>query len=109
MDLPQWLDLDLWNEFVGHREDIKKPMSERAQKMALKKLELIRDRGFDANESLMTSVMNGWQGLFEIERKEVAHKPASHKQTALPDYGQRTEPETARNNVSQLMAKVRGR
>jgi hypothetical protein len=77
--------------------------------MALRKLMLFKQRGFDPNESLMTSIMNGWQGLFEIEKKEVTGKPASHRITTLPDYGERTNPETARANVHQLIQKARGR
>ena len=61
---PDWLDVDLWSEYVEHRKEIKRPMSERAERMALRKLKRLIDSGGDQNEILENAVMNGWQGLF---------------------------------------------
>jgi hypothetical protein len=69
MELPHWLDGEIWGEYVGHRADMKKPLSERAARMTLKKLEGMYVRGLDPNEALMNSVMNGWQGVFDCEAK----------------------------------------
>lgn len=69
MDLPTWIDEEVWQEFIAYRCEMKKPLSERAQRMTLKRLEGFLRRGFDPNESLMNSIVNGWQGVFECEVK----------------------------------------
>lgn len=70
MELPHWLDRDAWDEYCGHRGDMKKPLTDRAKRMALKKLEAMYLRGSDPNEALMNSVLNGWQGIFEVKHEK---------------------------------------
>lgn len=108
MELPTWIDEEIWGEFIGHRGDLKKPMSERAQRMTLKKLEMMKARGLNPNEALCNSIMNGWQGVFDYEPKGKGdYKPASHSEYKGPDYGERTEPTAARNNIASIRQLVR--
>lgn len=74
MELPGWLNQEVWSEYLGHREDMKKPLTERAQRMTLRKLEGMANKGLDPNEALMNSIMNGWQGVFEYEVKRETNR-----------------------------------
>lgn len=67
--LPEFLDAEIWHDFVSHREDIKKPMSSRAEKMMLNKLARADAQGWDVNEALERSIINGWQDVFPDKRK----------------------------------------
>lgn len=68
--LPEWVPLDDWNFFVGMRKEIKKPMTEAAKSMAVKKLKELKDAGDDPGEVLRQSVINSWQGLFAVKGKK---------------------------------------
>lgn len=81
--LPEWLDADLWAEFVLHRKTLKKPMTDFAQGLAFKTLERVRTAGHDPRASIEQSIFNGWQGLFEPRAVEI-------KSAAQTDY-QRTQ------------------
>lgn len=45
--LPAWLNPDLWDSFIGHREGLGKPLTAYGQNQALVKLERLRDEGND--------------------------------------------------------------
>ena len=77
---PTFLDADLWEDFKGHRQDIKKPMTERAEKRMLNKLARADAQGFDVNEALERSIINGWQDVFPDKRK--GQTDGNHKPTA---------------------------
>ena len=53
--------LETWENFKKHREEIKKPMTEQAEKLTLKKLE---ENYQLAVQCMNESIMNGWQGIF---------------------------------------------
>ncbi len=69
--VPDWLDADLWAEFLAHRKTLKKPMTDYAQALAFKLLERIRAAGHDPRASIEQSIFNGWQGLFEPRDVEI--------------------------------------
>lgn len=71
--LPDWLPNEVWEEFKQHRKQLKKPMSELAQKKSIKQLEKWRSEGQDVVEVIEASIANGWQGLFEIKSQGEAH------------------------------------
>ena len=55
-------------DYMAMRKTIKKPMSDRAIELAMKKLETLSGGDNDkAIEILNQSVMNSWQGLFELK------------------------------------------
>jgi hypothetical protein len=60
------VNLETWQDFVSFREQIKKPLSEKAEALILKKLSEFetKQNGF-ANKSLENSIENSWQGVFE--------------------------------------------
>ena len=67
--VPEWLDAELWTDFIGSRKQSKKPMTEIAKKRMLMKLERWNAKGININECLERSIINGWQDIYEPESK----------------------------------------
>lgn len=66
--LPDWLPLDAWNGWLEMRKQIKKPASERAMKMAIKKLEDLAQQGHEPEKVLDQSTMASWTDLYPIKK-----------------------------------------
>jgi hypothetical protein len=84
-ELPQWLPQDAWIAFIQMRKAIRKPLTEYAKKLAIKKLEQLKAEGNSPEEVLNQSILNDWQGLFEVKKSggNGSGKPAWEK----PDLG----------------------
>ena len=61
VELPNSVDVNLWNQFVDMRSANRKPLTENAVKLILKKLEAF---GELANQSLENSIIGNYQGVF---------------------------------------------
>lgn len=68
VELPEWLNKDAWFDFLDMRKGLKKPMKEKAIKLAINKLSGLRDAGEDPQQVLEQSIMNSWQGLFAVKK-----------------------------------------
>lgn len=69
--LPDGIDEETWNEFREYRKDIKRPMSDRAERMMLKKLTKLRDAGYDPNECMeQTMRTEKWWDVYPAEKIE---------------------------------------
>jgi hypothetical protein len=100
--LPTWLPVDAWTAFLEMRKKIKKPATEYAQKLLLKKLAAFYANEFDPLQILNQSTLNGWQDLYapkEIgaalrgqfaQRPPVAEQNRANNQEALRLLGQPT-------------------
>jgi hypothetical protein len=64
MDLPEWLDGELWAAWCEERADKRKPITYRAGQLQLKKLAEYRNQGFSPQEVIEHSIASGYQGLF---------------------------------------------
>lgn len=64
-DLPKWLPIDDWVAFKEMRQEIKKPMSQLAESRMIKKLDRLRNDGYDPSRLLDRSMINKWQDVFE--------------------------------------------
>jgi hypothetical protein len=71
-NLPDWLDKEAWSEFLQHRQDIKKPLSDLARKNNLKVLERNKDY---QSEIIGNTIRNRWTGLFEPKGKPKQNEP----------------------------------
>ncbi len=86
--LPPYIDKEAWEGFVEMRIQMnKKAWTERAEKMALKKLEMYYNQGHDPNEILDQSVFNCWKGLFLVQGEQngnrgISNKPVSRRDSA---------------------------
>lgn len=59
-------------EFFEYRKELKKPIKEVSKKAFLRRLEkLSGGNENDMIEILELSIANGWQGIFELKKKEV--------------------------------------
>lgn len=65
--LPDWVPVETWNEYLEMRKKIRKPMTEKAKGLAVNTLEELKVCGFDPRLVLEQSIMNSWQGLFELK------------------------------------------
>ena len=67
--MPDWLPQEAWSEYKKMRIKIKKPMTEYAERLAIKKLDKFRLLGQDIEEVLDYSTLNSYAGLYEQEIK----------------------------------------
>lgn len=74
-----FLDASIWKDFVEHRKQLKKPMTEKAAEMMINKLRAFHVDGEDPNACLKQSIEQGWQGVFEIKQKGTDHGKKSSK------------------------------
>ena len=69
--VPDWVPKDAWSSYVEMRNQIKKPMTQRAAELAVQKLDELRAAGMPAKAVLEQSVFNSWQGLFPLKNNAV--------------------------------------
>ena len=55
--LPDWLNVDLWENFIGHCEDLGKPLTPAGQVAALAELERLRADGNDPDTVLEQAIL----------------------------------------------------
>lgn len=80
MDLPDWLDRDLWRMWCRDREARNKPLTEDAAKLSIRKLEAHRGNGFAPKDVIENAIANGWQGLHAPSGRpnNPSRRPTSH-------------------------------
>jgi hypothetical protein len=64
-EIPDYINPDLWTDFIQHRKEIRHKLTPTATKFLLRKLEKFHSRGIDVNLSITQAIENGWQGIFE--------------------------------------------
>jgi phage replication O-like protein O len=69
IELPEFIDKELWQSFIDMRKKIKKPATDKAQELLIKKLTGYYQDGENVNQILENSIINSWQGLFSIKNK----------------------------------------
>lgn len=72
VSLPNWIPEETWKSYIEMRTRIKKPATENAKSLIIKKLEELKSQGQDPKEVLEQSIMNSWQGVFPL--KEPSNK-----------------------------------
>lgn len=71
VDYPGWLDLEIWKEFKKMRVKIKKPLTEYAEKLAIKKIEEMNYSDSDKLRVIKKSIFHSWQGLFPLKEEDM--------------------------------------
>ena len=74
MNIPDWLNKEVWEGFVEMRRKVKAPLTERAMRLTINKLERMREEGYDPNLSLDESTMRGWRGVFPQGERSITDK-----------------------------------
>lgn len=81
--LPIWVPLDAWEAWIEMRTKMRKPITDYAKQLALKKLDEMHKHGTDVRMVLEQSILNGWQGIFEARRTRDRDRPPPQ---GLADY-----------------------
>ena len=79
--LPSYIDPELFSAFIQMRAEIKHPLTQAGQKLAIRALMRLHNDGWDCNASLEDSTLKSYRGLFEVRRieKEKGADPALAK------------------------------
>lgn len=77
---------ELWQEFLRHRRTIKKPMTDYAQYLALRRLWRLRREGNDPVAVVQQSIEQGWQGLFAVHAQGAVTRPRERGSAGLPEF-----------------------
>lgn len=65
--LPDWIDPDTWKDYEQMRLKIKKPMTDAARKLAIRRLvEIYNEHGHPPQAVLEQSILNAWQGIWPL-------------------------------------------
>lgn len=73
VSLPAWLPPDVWEQWVQHRREIRRPLTPTTCECQIADLGKWRDAGHSPRSIIEASVRSGWQGLFEP--KSSVHSP----------------------------------
>lgn len=71
VEIPDFIPLQDWNDFVEMRKHTKRSMTERAMKIIFNKLQQIKAKGFDVSEVLQKSIANNWSDVYEPKEKKI--------------------------------------
>jgi hypothetical protein len=96
-----WLDAKSWDDFVAHRSEIKKPLTEKAVE---KSIALLQAHCGDQREIIETSIRSGWQGLFPL--KHNAGRAADPRRQRMEPFARR---EYERRQAEEREAAAAGR
>lgn len=102
-ELPEWLDQDDWDDFIQHRKELRKPMTDTAKRRMLRKLGKMKDAGEYIPEVIDQSIRNGWQDIYPA--KQLYTRPAAHQDyhpEPVPEYDE----ERAKENLEILQAEM---
>ena len=64
-ELPPWVPASSWADFEEMRRKIRKPLTDAARTVNLRKLDQLRSKGFDPKLVLEEAVANSWTGIWE--------------------------------------------
>jgi len=82
VDLPNWMPMESWENFVGMRKEIKKPVTERAAKMLIKKLSGLKEEGQNVAEVLDQSTRSGWSDVYPLKQSKAAFNQGKQPEPA---------------------------
>lgn len=69
------------NDFAEFRKSIRKPLTQRAAQLILKKLDELEDTEEGKIEVLNQSIRNGWQGIFPLKDRRQERRQSSRQNT----------------------------
>lgn len=66
--LPEWIDSKVWEAYEEMRRKIRKPMTDNARELAVKKLVKLEASGHQVEEVLNQSILQSWTGIFAVRQ-----------------------------------------
>lgn len=85
MSLPDWLPEKAWQDFIEFRKAIKKPMTLKAQELAIAQLEKLKGEGSEPVAVIHQSIVRNWAGLFALKEQQ-AGQPKRHSEFGKRNY-----------------------
>lgn len=85
---PDWLPLDIWEQFREHRKSMKSKMTPTAERLIMKKLEAFRSEGQSVEAILAQSIERGWKGVFAVSNGIVNQKPVVDPYANVPRFSE---------------------
>lgn len=73
-ELPEWLDTEAWAGWLEMRKKIRKPPTQRAITLALRKLDQMRREGQNIVDVLDQSTLNCWVDLYPVRKDRVSQQ-----------------------------------
>jgi hypothetical protein len=70
-EVPDFINQELFNQYIEMRDRIKKPLTGKAITLAYGKLKKLKEQGHDPNSVLEQSIFNSWQGLFPLPQESM--------------------------------------
>jgi len=77
IDLPDWLNRADWSRWCIDRKNRKKPITEDAARLQLRKLDGYRTEGHQAVDVIDNAIANGYAGLFPPSKRNGATPPST--------------------------------
>jgi hypothetical protein len=65
--LPDWINPETWSHFEEMRQKMRKPMTDRARRDIVARLDKLRTDGQDVEAMLAQSIRKSWQDVFEVK------------------------------------------
>jgi len=83
--LASWIDSEVWSAYEEMRIKIKKPMTDRARKNIIAKLEDFKSKGHDPTVVLDNAITGSWQSVYEPKEGSGKHEKHRLKSFAEQD------------------------
>lgn len=104
---PDWLDMDLWLDFIKYRKTIKAPLTERAEKILLTELGKVinKKQGTQKNIIEQTIASGKWKGFYPVKTRYDPGYVPPHKPLEIPLEKERPSLEEIREARKELQRK----
>ncbi len=100
---PKGVSQKIWDEYLAHRKEKGQKVTERAYKMMIKKLMSWSEEGVNLDEVLLTSITNGYTGIFKPHTKATKQTNNASVEfiadNALNDWAARNGAPAAKNQI----------
>lgn len=68
--LPDWVPTEEWDEFRQMRTRMRAPMTPKAEQLAIKQLDRLRQAGADAKAVVEQSILRGWKSFYPLKDEQ---------------------------------------
>lgn len=101
------IDPEAWAGFEEMRKMIRKPMTDRARKLLLTRLDAIHKAGHDANAALDQSTLKNWDSVYEPRGLELTTKASSEAERTQAYLASQTPEESTPERKAQIAEMLR--